>query len=313
MRLSFTRNSLLWLLALVVVCTANQRAVVAAELFGLSPGTVELQSAGPMAFGPSGVLFVGDPKAAKIYAINTEDKKGNSSLGYAIDDLSSKAAAAFGGEVAVVDLAVNPETGNAFLAVTAGGKAGLAKVTPDGNVTKLNLDKIGHAAVALPNPPEDKVVQRGRRSSNARDQSITDLAYTDGRILVSGLSASESPSTVREFEFPFRESSAGMQVEIYHAAHGRSEDYAAIQTFVPFTIDGEPSVLAGFTCTPLVKIPSRQLEEQCQDHGNDRGGARQPQSPARYDRLQTGRQRLLAVGEQRPRRDEGQHRRPGRK
>jgi hypothetical protein len=267
MRLTFLRNTLLCLLALAVSGTAGQRSVVAAELFGLSPGTVELQSAGPMAFGPSGVLFVGDSKAAKVYAINTEDKKGNASVGYAIDDLSSKAAAALGGKVSVADLAVNPETGNAFLSVTVGGKAGLAKVTPDGKVTRLNLDKIGHAAVALPNPPEDKVVQRGRRSSNPREQSITDLAYTDGRVLVSGLSASESPSTVREFEFPFRESSAGMQVEIYHAAHGRSEDYAAIQTFIPFTVDGEPSVLAGFTCTPLVKIPVGNMKSNAKVTG----------------------------------------------
>jgi hypothetical protein len=259
MRLTFLRNLLLCLLALAVSSTASQQFVGAAELFGLSPGTVELQSAGPLAFGPSGVLFVGDPKAAKVYAINTEDKKGNSAVGYAIDDLSSQLAEAIGGEVSVVDLAVNPETGNAFLSVTSGDKAGLAKVTPDGKVTRLNLDKIGNAVVALPNPPADKVVQRGRRSSNPREQSITDLAYTDGRVLVSGLSAGDSPSTVREFEFPFRGSAAGMQVEIYHAAHGRSEDSAAIQTFITFNVGGEPSVLAGFTCTPLVKIPVGNL------------------------------------------------------
>jgi hypothetical protein len=122
------------------------------------------------------------------------------------------------------------------------------------------LDKIGNAAVELPNPPEDKEIRGRRGSRNLRTESITDLAYTDGRVLVSGLSASESPSTVREFEFPFREASAGMQVEIYHAAHGRTEDYAAIQTFIPFNVGGEPTVLAGFTCTPLVKIPVGNLK-----------------------------------------------------
>ena len=47
-----------------------------------------------------------------------------------------------------------------------------------------------------------------------------------------------------------------------HAAHGRSEDYAPIQTFVPFNIGGEPSLLAGYTCTPLVKIPVAKLASQ---------------------------------------------------
>ena len=70
------------------------------------------------------MLFVADPMAAKIYAINTEDKKSGSSTQYNIDDLSGKISAAWGGaDVSVVDLAVNPETGNAFL-VSLGGRQG---------------------------------------------------------------------------------------------------------------------------------------------------------------------------------------------
>lgn len=233
----------------------------AAELYGLAPGPVELKSAGPISFGPSGVLFVGDAKAAQIYAINTEDKGDKSASSYDINDLTAKLSQAFDGQdVAVADMAVNPETGNLFLTVTAGDQAAIAKVTSDGKVTRLNLDKIGNATATLPNPPEDKVVKRGRRSRNARSQSITDIAYTDGRVLVAGLSADDSPSMVREFDFPFRDQSNGMQVEIYHAAHGRSEDTAAIQTFVPFNIGGEPSLLAGYTCTPLVKLPISKIK-----------------------------------------------------
>ena len=233
----------------------------AAEVYGLSPGPVELQSVGPMTFGPSNVLFVGDPKAAKVYAINTEDE-GKSSGQYSIDDVSGKVAAALGVDKATIaEMAVNPETGHAFVGVNAGGKGHLARIAPDGSVTKLNLDKIGHAVATMPNPPADKEIKRGRRSRNPRNESITDVAYNDGKVLVSGLAAGDSPSTVREFEFPFRESSHGIQVEIYHAAHGRDENYAAIQSFVPFNIGGEASVLAGFTCTPLVKIPVSRIGE----------------------------------------------------
>jgi hypothetical protein len=252
-------------LSLALLCGVGltlYRSASAAELYGLTPGQVELQTAGPLAFGPSGVLFVGDTKAAKVYAINTDDQQAGNAANYSIDDLSQKIAAAFGGQqVAVNDLAVNPETGNTFLSVNAGGKAGIAKVTPDGTVSALNLDKIPHAAVTLPNAPEDKVVQQGRRSSNPRDSSITDLAYTGGRVLVAGLAAGDSPSAVREFDFPFNESSAGFRVEIYHAAHGKTEDYAPIQTFVPFNIGGEPSLLAGYVCTPLVKIPVGKISD----------------------------------------------------
>ena len=240
----------------------GDQRVQGAELFGLTPGTVELQSAGPLSFGPSGVLFVGDAKAAKIYAINTEDEKSGSGS-FEIENLNERLAAALGSDdVTVNDLAVNPETGNAFLSVTAGGKAGIARVSPDGSISPLNLDKIAHASVTLPNAPEDKVISNGRRSSNPRESSITDIAYTAGRVLVAGLAAGESPSSVREFDFPFNESASGIRVEIYHAAHGQSENAAPIQTFVPFNIGGEPSLLAGYTCTPLVKIPVAKFDNQ---------------------------------------------------
>ena len=266
MRRSLTR---LFMVSLLLgACVARPVSLEAAELFGLTPGTVELQSAGPLAFGPSNVLFVSDPMAAKIYAINTEDTKASAAGSYDVEDLNAKVSDAFGGkQVAIVDLAVNPETGNAFLSVIAGGEAGIARVSPDGKVAPLNLDKIANASVRLPNAPEDKVVQRGRRRSNPRSSSITDLAYTAGRVLVAGLAAGDSPSAVREFDFPFNESASGSRVEIFHAAHGRSEDSAPIQTFVPFNIGGEPSLLAGYTCTPLVKIPIKKLASEAKIQG----------------------------------------------
>ncbi len=242
-----------------------------AELYGLSPGPIELQSAGPISFGPANVLFVGDAKAAKIYAINTEDSGDKSATPYSIDDLTSKLSEAFdGADVSVVDLAVNPATANLFLTVTAGDKAAIAKVTPDGKVTRLNLDKIGHATTALPNPPEDKVVQSGRRSSNPREQSITDIAYIEGRLLVSGLSADDSPSSVREFDFPFRDKSNGVQVEIYHAAHGRNEDYAADPNVRAIQHRWRAEFACGIHLHAVGKDADRQNQIQQQSAGNDR-------------------------------------------
>jgi len=259
MRLSVPGVAVAVLLA-VAASVVNHKNADAAELYGLTPGTVELKSAGHLAFGPSGVLFVGDAKAAKVYAINTEDKGGDSSVAYEIDDLAASLSAVYGGkQVSINDMAVNPETGNAFFSVSAGDQASIAKITPDGTVTPLNLDKIASASVSLPNPPEDKEVQGRRGKSNARDSSITDVAYTAGRVLVAGLAAGDWPSAVREFDFPFNESAKGFRVEIYHAAHGTTHDDRAIQTFVPFNIDGEPSLLAGYTCTPLVKIPISKI------------------------------------------------------
>ena len=41
--------------------------------WGMKTGTPALKSAGPLAFGPDGVLFVGDTKAATLFAIGTGD------------------------------------------------------------------------------------------------------------------------------------------------------------------------------------------------------------------------------------------------
>ena len=40
---------------------------------GMTTGTPDIKSAGPLAFGPDGILFVGDPKGAAIFAIDTQD------------------------------------------------------------------------------------------------------------------------------------------------------------------------------------------------------------------------------------------------
>lgn len=223
-------------------------------------GPVELQSVGPMTFATSGVLLVGDPKTATVYAIATEDSAGGDGQP-AIDDLPAaiKSALALEADVEIGELAVNPDTDNVFLSITAGGQVHLVKISGKDTISKVNLDKINHATKALPNPPEDREVTRGRRSRNLREYSITDLAYFEGKVMVSGLSAGDSPSRVIEIPFPFAENSVTTSVDIFHAAHGRVED-ATIQTFLPMVVDGEPSLLAGFTCTPLVRFPVEALD-----------------------------------------------------
>src|SRR5262245_61363541 len=48
--------------------------LLAAEpIAGFTQGTADLKSAGPLAFGPNGVLFIGDPQASAVFAIDTGD------------------------------------------------------------------------------------------------------------------------------------------------------------------------------------------------------------------------------------------------
>jgi hypothetical protein len=60
--------------------------------------------------------------------------------------------------------------------------------------------------------------------------------------------------------FPFTKVEGGTSVEIYHGSHGKFETRAPVRTFIPLIVGNEPSVLAAYTCTPLVQFPIRELK-----------------------------------------------------
>jgi hypothetical protein len=258
--LSFRAPALLGLL----VCLGSN--AIAADHYDLKPQSIELTSSGPLAFGPSGILFASDPKAATVYAIDTKSLRTQSKVDatdYASDDVRKAIAeitAKSESDVTVADMAIDPESGALFLSLAVAGEAKLAVMTPGVEAKLVSLDKVMAASTTLQNAPEDKVTGEGRRASNKRLESITDLAFAEGRLLISGLTGSSPVSTVQSFEFPFRDSSTSAQVEIFHAAHGRNEDSAAIRAFIPLNIDGKPSLLAGYTCTPLVRFSLDDLQ-----------------------------------------------------
>ena len=227
----------------------------AADRWGLKEGSPELRSAVALAFGPDGILFVGDARAAAVLAIDTEDTKSRSDVAAVnIEQINTQVAGLFDSPGArIIDLAVNPLSGNVYLSVATSKTAALVRINDAGKLSRMSLTGVRFSRVELPGAPEDKVVRRGRRESNRRDDAVTDLAWIDGKVLISGLSGAQS--AVRKVDFPFVAADSGSSIEIFHGAHGRSEDYSAIRTFVPFNINGKPSLLAGYVCTPLVKFP----------------------------------------------------------
>ena len=91
-------------------------------LGSLKTGTPELKSAGPLAFGPDGILFVGDPQAAAIYAIDTGDRTPAASKDRPkVTGIDEKIGSMLGIEakqIIVGDLKVNPISGNAYLSAS---------------------------------------------------------------------------------------------------------------------------------------------------------------------------------------------------
>jgi hypothetical protein len=235
---------------------------------GLSEtGKPDLKSAGPLAFGPKGVLFVGDPQGAQIVAIGVGEAP-TTPIGadFSLEGVADKVAALLGTEAADIrinDLAIEPGTGVAYLSVSRGTSASaepaIVRIDGKGAVTALALDNVPYAKVTIANAPAEGSTDR--RGRNPRLESITDLKFVDGRVYIAGLSNEEFASKLRSIAFPFTSADTGTSVEILHTAHGAAlETRSPVRTFVPFVVGGEPQILAAYTCTPLVTFPVSTLK-----------------------------------------------------
>jgi hypothetical protein len=227
-----------------------------------APAAVELQSIGPLAFGPDGVLFAADRQAAAIYAIDLGANATSGAPGAKdVAGIDQQIASVLGTDaqgVQITDLAVHPKSKNAFIAVMRGtgadARPALLRVDGAGKLEVVALAGLKMSKATLPNAPNAGAGQR-----NPRMESITDMAFVDGKLVVAGLSNEEFASKLRTVAYPFKDVDAGTSVEIYHGNHGQFETRAPVISFVPYKLDNTPYLIAGYTCTPLVKFPVASL------------------------------------------------------
>ncbi len=246
-------------IAVAAIVGVSSAAVAQDSKDGLTVGAPDLKSAGPLAFAPSGVLLVGDPIGGAIFALRTGDTTGKpDDVKLDVPGLDQKIAAALGttpAEMAVNDMAVNPASGKAYLSISRGrGPSAtpvILVVEGSGKISELSLKEIAFSKAALPNLPA-----AGEGKNNQRGESITDIAYADGHVIVAGLSNEEFASNLRSIPFPFKTAEAGTGIEIYHGSHGRFETKSPVRTFAIY----RDQVLAAYTCTPLVRFPLSELK-----------------------------------------------------
>ena len=230
---------------------------------GLTKGTPDIKSVSALAFSPSGTLFVGDPTGAAIFAIDTGDTNKPATSPVNIERIDAKVAGVIGSmdkDVTINDMKVNPATGSVYLAVTrgkTGGAPALVRVTRAGAVEAVALKDVPFAKVMLPNPADGK----------GSGQVITSMSFVDNKLVVAGLSKEEFASTLRTIPFPFKEADKGAGIKIYHGAHGKLETNAPIRTFTTHKVGGQETILAAYTCTPLVRIPVSDLKAGAKVNG----------------------------------------------
>jgi hypothetical protein len=247
--------------------------------YGLLAGTADVRSAGPIAFGPAGILFLADNAAAKVVAVDVGDPGRAAGAGpFDLEDVDARVGALLGcgpENIVIRDMAVHPTSHSVYLSVQRGHGASAQRVLVrvdgvDGSISDVPLDGLPWAEIVIADAPAEddervdgilwpesggEEIHYGDLALRVlrqpiRTATITDLAYVDGSLLVAGLSNEEFSSKLRRIPFPFRDEVTDSSLEIFHVSHGKWETAAPIRTFVPY--DGGRSILASYTCTPVV-------------------------------------------------------------
>jgi hypothetical protein len=225
-------------------------------------GTPDIQSMSGLAFGPGGILFIGDSKTASIVAVDTKDNVVLKEAG-AVDvkNIDQKVASLLGTEaknISILDVAVNPVSKNIYLAVQSMDGAPVLLRLDDNRIQHVSLKNVPHSTVSIANVPEADA--KDRRGRSLRVWAISDLVFAEGSVMVSGISNQEFSSTFRKIPFPFTDQQDHASLEIFHAAHGRYETSSPIKTFTTAKLNGKQYLVASYTCTPLVLFPMDELK-----------------------------------------------------
>jgi len=178
-------------------------------------------------------------------------------------------------QVLIHDMAVNPISRNAYVAVSRGRNNWdsvwklpnhvananvLLRIKPDGSIDEFSIKNVSYARAALPNPVDLNQAHQWMEDVKQRTDAITEVVYHDGHVYVAGLSNEEFSSAMWQMEFPFNGETAWTTLEIFHGAHGKFETKSPVRAFRPYQIDGRSYILAAYLCTPLVTFPLDGLE-----------------------------------------------------
>ncbi len=233
------------------------RAEEVAERFfeNTQKGSLELSSAGKIAFGPDGLLLISDPRAAVIVAVDTGDTGPAERLQEPVADIDAviaKAKEVAPEQVTIVDMAVNPASGKVYFSLNTqpGNKPSLVSVDAAGNVSEVELSRAEYVKISLPSTEAGKL------------RNVTDLAFADFSIIVAGQSAEEFANKIYQIPIPLTHGQTAefFSAETYHVSHKRWETKAPIQSFIPYESAGKFYVVGAFACTPIAKFPLSDIE-----------------------------------------------------
>lgn len=249
--------------------TTESRAQSPVQAQPVKPAKVASVSA--MTLGPDGKLIVADWRKGALHALALPALPVAQETSFNVLDLTTRLAAAYGVDEAslrVTSAAMHGPSQTAILALalgrTADAPVAIALVDAKGAVTALDVDAAVAASQPLPDAPGDDALWGAQPS---RGLMVTDIKPFGGELIVAGLTGATFSSTLRRVSYPFNGSVAASKVEMYHAVHNQIETRAPVRAFTILDLEGEPTMLAAYTCTPLVTVPMKELKDGAKVRG----------------------------------------------
>lgn len=240
-----------------------------------------LSSAGALAFDNGNTLFVGDGKAGLVHAFDLGDllvDQAGYQLGRAqtfegrtiFDNLNTEIAGLLGVEakdVVINDMVVHKPSKQVLMSVHRGNGPDAEAViiaVNNGTLELMDLSKAEHSSMSVGPVPTTETLEFGQSHNTL---AITDIDYYKGELLVAGLSNEEFSSKLRRIPFPFANEISTSSIEIWHAVHAQYETRAPIISQTITELNGEPTLIAVYACTPIVRIPLAELTDGAEVRG----------------------------------------------
>ena len=233
----------------------------------LTAGKVQLQSATALAFGPDGILFVADSMGGAVVALDTNDRaRLTRAVKIDVQGVDAKIASLVGttpDQIMVNDLAVNP--------VEECLPRGFSRTRPrcgtgdrERGCYRQDVASFARQHQELRGRLTDAPESNPTARQDPRSQTVTDMDFTNGKLYRLravqrrvGIDIARHPVPVQVVE----------AARTFRSGMHRTDDLRPrlpVRTFVPYTIAGQPYILAAYTCTPLVKIPLSDLKAGAQ-------------------------------------------------
>jgi hypothetical protein len=226
-----------------------------------------VQSVGQITFADADTLIVADWRAGEIHALHLPPAGNIAMKPFNLMNISTPIARALDTQpenLRFEDLAFRPNTELAYITISVNRSdsvpsPALVSIDAAGDITVIDLNSMpGTSAEIKSRPAAD---EHFWHDVPIASYTVTDMVFHEGKLYVAGLSGESFASTLRIYDFPFTGDATATSIEMYHDVHNQLETRAPIRKMIIADLNGVPSLVAAYTCTPLVVIPLKDLKD----------------------------------------------------